>query len=107
MNNDDLIEFLILEGGVEAAGLDSETGEMLYAFTDKIKDIAPEIYDKATESFNKTIMDFWVAGFVEISLEQDSPIVRLTEKALDEEEVSKLSRDQRITLTGIIEALRI
>jgi hypothetical protein len=33
MNDDELIEDLILKGGVQAAGIDSQTGELLYAFT--------------------------------------------------------------------------
>jgi hypothetical protein len=35
---DKIIEKLILEGGLEVAGIDSEDGSLLYAFTPKIKE---------------------------------------------------------------------
>ena len=36
---DKLIEKLILEGGLEVAGIDSEDGSLLYAFTPKIREM--------------------------------------------------------------------
>ena len=38
MNDDQIIEELILAGALEASAV-SETGELLYSFTNKLKDI--------------------------------------------------------------------
>ena len=40
----DAIDYLLLNGGLEVVGLDSDNGEFLYAFTPKIKDLMPELY---------------------------------------------------------------
>ena len=37
----DSIDYLILNGGIEVVGLDSDNGEFLYAFTPKIKELMP------------------------------------------------------------------
>jgi hypothetical protein len=40
----DKIEDLILSGALEVSGIDIDTGEMLYNFTDKLKDINPDLF---------------------------------------------------------------
>ncbi len=44
-DENEMIEKLILEGGLEVAGIDSEDGSLLYSFTPKIKQLMPELYD--------------------------------------------------------------
>jgi hypothetical protein len=95
MNDDELIEDLILKGGVQAAGIDSQTGELLYAFTPKIKEIMPELYEDHISSVNTEVMGLWEKGYINIDLFQKDPVITLSEKALNKEEVEKLSkRDQ-------------
>lgn len=108
-NNDseDLIDQLILDGMVEVSAIDSETGEMLYAFTDKARDQIPEMQRHAERIFDEMIMFFWENGFISMNVGDPNPVVGILPKALDEEEVSKLSVDHRVALRIILDALRI
>jgi len=84
-NEDNTINNLILNGGLEAAGIDSKTGEMLYSFTPKIKDLMPELYHEHINHVNKEILKLWEYGFVNINFLEDNPQVTLTAKAFDKE----------------------
>ena len=106
-NPENILDFLILEGAVELAGLDPETGEMLYGLTEKLEGVAPEIFNKIMEQFHRDILDLWAQGFLAMNITEVSPMVRLTEMAFDEEAVSQLSRQQQLNLREIIAALRI
>ena len=46
-----LVEHLILQGGIEIADIDFETGETFYKINDKLKEIAPEIYKQLEDQF--------------------------------------------------------
>lgn len=46
-----LIEHLVLQGGIEIADIDLETGETYYSINDKLKEIAPEIYQELEDQF--------------------------------------------------------
>lgn len=48
---DALVEHLILQGGIEIADIDLETGETYYSINDKLKEIAPEIYQELEDQF--------------------------------------------------------
>jgi len=98
VNDDDMIQKLILAGGLEAAGIDSDSGEMLYSFTHKIKTIMPELYHEHMNHVNKEMMALWEGGFVDMNLLLDEPIVTLTPKAFDSSETSKLSKDTQWSL---------
>ena len=106
MDAEDKLQELILAGAVEVAGIDSVTGEFLYAFTENIKEIDPEMAKNSEEFFNKTIYLLWELGFLQMDITLPSPVVSLTEKALDAEEVTKLGIDIRIILESVIQALR-
>ena len=107
MNPEDKIEELILAGAVEVAGIDPETGDFLYAFTEKIKEIDPVMAKRSEEMFNETLYFLWSKGFLKMDITAVNPVISLEPKALDREEVSKLSLDDRLVLESIIQALRI
>jgi hypothetical protein len=107
MNSEDKLEELILAGAVEVAGIDQATGEFLYAFTESIKEIDPEMARQSEEFFNRTLYLLWEQGFLAMDITQTNPVISLMPKALEEEEVSRLDLDTRIILSSIIEALRI
>jgi len=48
---DALVEHLVLQGGIEIADIDIETGETYYHITDRLKEIAPEIYQELEDQF--------------------------------------------------------
>lgn len=103
MNNqeDKIIEKLILDGAIEFAGVESDTGEILYNFTPKLKEIMPDLYNIHLNQVNSEIMNLWEMGFLNIDLTSDSPVVTINEKALDINEISKLSKEQKWSLEEI------
>lgn len=98
------IDKLILSGALQVAGIDSETGDFLYQFTPKLKDVFPELYSEHVNHVNAELMRMWEKGFLDIDITEKNPIVKLTEKALDDNELSKLSKQDR---WGIEEIKRI
>jgi energy-converting hydrogenase Eha subunit G len=98
----DKIEELILSGALEVSGIDIDTGEMLYNFTDKLKDINPELFKDMSDYISRETMALWVDGFLDIDVTEKNPLVTLTEKAFDETEIKKLSKEKEYTLREII-----
>lgn len=95
------IEDLILSGAVEPAGIDSETGEMLYSFTNKLKDVSPLLAREVDNMFNEHVMKLWEIGILRMNVMDENPIVRLTEKAFNKEIVEALDEDLKHTLKEI------
>ena len=106
MNSEDqTIEELILKGGLEAVGVDEETGELLYSFTPKIQKLMPDLYKEHLNEVNAGVMDLWEKGFVNIDLFSNDPIITLTEKSLDKGSLEGLSKSQRWNLLELIRLL--
>jgi len=90
-----IIDKLILDGALQMSGVDSETGEILYQFTPKLKEVMPELYNEHLNFVNAELMRLWEKGFVNMDLMSDSPIVTLAEKAFDDNEIQALSDQDR------------
>lgn len=93
-----IIDKLILEGGIEVAGIDPETGEILYSFTPKVKEIMPELYHDHLNFVNDELMVLWEKGYVDINFLMDDPLISLTKKSYDQEELKKLSKQEKWSL---------
>jgi hypothetical protein len=104
-DEDDIIESLILNGALEVCGIDFETGEMLYNFTHKLADVDPALHSEVSSYFSREAMALWEHGFLEMDVTEANPLVRLTEKATDAQEVLKLNKEQQYTLKEIIRIL--
>jgi len=102
-----IIDKLVLSGAMQFAGVDTNTGEMLYQFTPKLKEIMPELYKEHLNNVNKEIMGLWERGFVNVDLFAENPIVTLTEKALDQEEIESLSKEDRWAIEEIKRILSV
>ena len=98
---DNLIDDLILAGGLEISGVDESSGELLFTITNKMKDLMPELYEEHMAYVNENIMNLWEKGFVNVDMMSDDPIVTLTRKAYDIIEVSKLSKEELWSLKEI------
>jgi hypothetical protein len=96
-----MIDKLMLAGALEAAGVDSNTGEFLYVFTPKLKEVMPELYHQHLNYVNSEIMRLWEKGFVNVDLMSENPIVTLTEKSFDENALSSLDNKDRWGLEEI------
>jgi len=89
-----MIEYLILQNALEVSGIDSATGELLYSITAKMKEVMPDLYDDHLNFVHTEILELWQQGFLEINFMEDDPTVSLTEKTLDQDELSKLTKQQ-------------
>ena len=101
----DYIEQLILEGGIEVVGVDQETGEFLYSFTDKLPLIDNNLYTKMLSDFYSEIINLWQKGFIDMDVTQKNPILKLTPKALDALQTQDLTFEDRVRLEEIARKL--
>jgi hypothetical protein len=46
-----MIEHLILQNALDIAGIDEETGEMVYSITDKLKEVNPQLYGQLKKQY--------------------------------------------------------
>jgi hypothetical protein len=103
-----ILDNLILQGAVEVSGMDMETGEMLYNFTDKLADVMPDLYNEHMNSVNSEIMYFWQHGFLSMNdITEKNPIIRLTNKAFDNVEILKLPKNRLSSLNEIKRILKV
>jgi hypothetical protein len=100
-NFDETINKLILDGVLEIAGINIDTGEPLYNFTPKLKDYNQELYDIHNNYFFQELTNLWEKGFINMSFFDNDPSVTLTKKASDIDEIQKLSRDEKHSLNEI------
>lgn len=98
---DETIEALILSGAIEVVGIDNNTHQPLYAFNSSIKEIMPELYQEHLNEVNRDIMALWESGFVDIDLLNPDPLVTLTDKAFNDDEIEDLSRELQVSLLEI------
>jgi len=106
-DSEDYLEYLILNGYVEISGIDPDTQEFLYSFTEEARNTIPGLQEQLNEEFYGLIVYLWEHGFVAMDIESESPRVTLMPKALNEYEVAQLPKIYRHALMTIIEALRI
>ena len=106
MDEETQIEKMILDGSLEVAGID-ENGEFLYTFTDKLKLLYPELYHETQTHFTKEMMILWENNFITMDITEKNPLINLTEKALNEDEIALLSPEVRATLKEVIRILFI
>jgi hypothetical protein len=102
------IEDLILNGVLEVAAVDSETGELLYNFTPLVKDLMPDLYRVHADTVYEDILFFWEEGFLQVNdFTEQNPTVRLTTKAFNDAEILKLNPDKRQSLNEIKRILKV
>ena len=103
---DQLIEKLILDGGLEAVAIDQESGELLYSFTPKIQELMPNLYNEHLNEVNSNVMNLWEKGFINIDFFAKDPLITLTEKAVDSNSINELSKHERWNLFEVIRLLK-
>jgi len=103
---DKFIEELILNGSLEFSGIDQDSGEIMYTFTNKLKDFSRDLQNEANLYFSQEMMQLWEYGFIDMDVTDNNPIVSLTEKAFDNEEVQKLKTNNKMTLKEVLRVLK-
>ena len=102
LNPEEIILLDLLDkGAVELTGMD-EDGEPTYRFTEKLKDVNPELYNLHVSMLNTEVMALWEKGFVDMNMFEENPTVYLTKKAFIRNEVAKLNPQ----LQGFVKELK-
>jgi len=52
-----MIEHLVLQNALEISSIDSNTGEMLYSITDKLKEVSPKLYEQLRKQFEQQMFE--------------------------------------------------
>ena len=91
----EILDYLILNGGLEIVGVDSSNGSFLYYFTPKIKELMPDLYTEHINTINQEMLSLWEKGYINIDFLADDPIITLSKKSLIDSEVSKLTKDEQ------------
>jgi hypothetical protein len=102
---ENLMDKLILSGAMEINGI-NEDGSFLYIFTDKLKDIAPEVHEQVTLSFFSELMRFWELGFLGGDITQEDPQIFVTPKCFNAEARQVLTETQNKNLDIIIKSFQ-
>lgn len=105
MSEDEIIDNLILNGGLEFAGVDEETGEPMYRPTSKLKNIDPKLSEDMSSYFSATTMKLWEKGFINMDVTIENPLVKLAEKSFDIDAINLLGKEERVVIREIIKVL--
>jgi hypothetical protein len=100
-HEEEIMDYLILNGGLEVAGIDSENQSFLYSFTPKIKELMPDLYEEHIRTVNSDILALWEKGYVNIDFMSDDPVITITKKSLNDEELSKLSKQDQWSIAEL------
>jgi hypothetical protein len=104
-NPEEIIDDLILKGGLEFAGVDSETGEPMYRPTGILKSIDPKLSNDMAVYFSATTLRLWEKGFIDMDVTLEDPLVKLADKSFDIEAVNSLDKEERVVIKEIIRVL--
>lgn len=100
------IQKLIDSGALEMHGIDEKTGEFVFRFTDKIKEVNEELYKAHQQDLYNDVMYFWEKGFLEIEdFFTDNPVVGLSKKCMDSAAILTLPDDKQKQLRSIIDTV--
>ena len=102
---DEIIDRLILNGGLEPVGIDAETGETLYRPTDILGMIDPDLSKEMSIYFSQTAMRLWEKGFINMDVTLKDPSVTLAEKSFHVELINSLPKEERAIIQEIIRVL--
>jgi hypothetical protein len=109
MSNDGItneeLEAMILDGLVEFAGLDTDTGEFLYSFTPKMYKENPRVLMESILAIKHDLEILMDAGFIIVDLEDENPSIYLTGMHEDPEMVGMLSVQHQKMLSFIVSIL--
>lgn len=105
-SDDEFFKRLFLIGAIEVVGVNDLTGDILYAPTDKLKEVDPDFNDKIMDHLFNEINELWVLGFLDMNFMDKNPSIRITEKALKQEELLKLPIEKLNYLRLIMHAMR-
>jgi len=98
------IDELILSGAMEVDSL-SSSGDFLYRFTDKLKDLEPDLYKDIIKKMYQEVLYLWETGFISMNISEENPVISLTHKAYDQKSIDALPDFTRANLFFIIKSI--
>ena len=69
-DNDHKLAYYLEIGAVSLEGMD-EDGELIYSISENAKELAPELWQSHIEYVDKSILELYEAGLVEIEYDED------------------------------------
>ena len=69
-NDDELLGYYLEIGVVNLEGMD-ENGELIYAISEDAETLAPELWQSHTEYVNRSLMELYEDGLVEIEYDEN------------------------------------
>jgi hypothetical protein len=69
-DSDSKLAYYLEIGAVSLEGVD-ESGEMIFSISEKAKEIAPELWQSHIEYVDKSIMELYEAGLVEVEYDEN------------------------------------
>ena len=69
-DNDHKLAYYLEIGAVSLEGMD-EDGELIYSISEDAKELAPELWQSHIEYVDKSILELYEAGLVEIEYDED------------------------------------
>lgn len=105
MDEFEIIDNLVLSGGLEFAGTDPETGEVLYKTTDKLKELDSRLNDELSIYFSDITIKLWEKGFLDMDVTVADPLVRLGPKSFNKDAIGSLEKNERVVVEEIIKVL--
>jgi hypothetical protein len=82
MNEDEFMQYLVLNGYLEVSSIDLANNEPLYKFTDKIKKNEDVKFDKF-HYFYDNVMSLWENNFLKIDLKKSDTFISFLESKLN------------------------
>ncbi len=105
MDEFDAVDNLILNGGLEFAGRDTETGEPLYRTTDRLKDLDSKLSEEISLYFSDMTLKLWEKGFIDMDVTDRDPMVTLGPKSFNPDSIKSLEKNERVVIEEIIRVL--
>ena len=69
-DSDSKLAYYLEIGAVSLEGMD-ENGEMIFSISETAKDIAPELWESHIEYVDKSLMELYEAGLVEVEYDEN------------------------------------
>lgn len=69
-DSDEKLAYYLEIGAVSLEGID-ENGEMLFSISEKAKDIAPELWQSHIDYVDRSLMELYEAGLVEVEYDEN------------------------------------
>ena len=102
--DDDIIEYLLSIGALEFCNV-NEDGDSMYKFTNKAKELVPDLYREHMKDFNAIVFSLWSKNFVDVVFDEDGEaMISINEKCFEAENYKELDNEEFSALLDILGA---